>query len=134
MKYKSVSCICWQLEVAQFDRYITIGLLTDVAQNGVTDGRYRVATNKQGPAGQRCVRMALKRHKGTKKAIKRPKALKGNDKIGLMKLSAIKILHFCIFYKSITYIHTDRPTNGRTRSYRDARTHLKSLHVRNTNQ
>ena len=41
---------------------------------------------KQGPAGQRCVRMALKRHKGIKKGIKRPKALKGNDRIGLMKL------------------------------------------------
>ena len=43
--------------------------------------------------------------------IKRPNALKGNDIIGLMKL-------FPAFFTR------DGPTDGR--SYRDARTHLKS--------
>ena len=52
--------------------------------------------------------------------IKRPNALNGNDRIGLMKL-------FCIFHKSITYIPTDGPTDGRTdkRSYRVASERLK---------
>ena len=57
--------------------------------------------------------------------MKRPKALKGNDRIALMKL------FLAFFYESITkhYGPTDGPTDRRTdtRSYRDARTHLKSL-------
>ena len=71
---------------------------------------------KQGPAGQPCVLMALKRHK-------RPIALKGNDRIGLMKL-------FRAFFTKA--LHTDRRTDGPTdtRSFRDARMHLKSSYYR----
>ena len=50
--------------------------------------------------------------------------MKGNDIIGLMKLSLAFLQKH---YKSITDRPTDGPTDGRTdtRSYRDARTHLK---------
>ena len=66
---------------------------------------------KQGPAGQPCILMTLKRHK-------RLIAMKGNDRIGLMKLIG------AFFTKAL---HTDRRTDERTntRSFRDARTHLK---------
>jgi len=73
--------------------------------------------NEQGPAGQRCVRMALKRHK----VIKRPKALKGDDRIGLMKL-------FPAFFtkalqKHYKALRTDRRTDGPTDRPTDGRTH-----------
>ena len=55
------------------------------------------------------------------KPLKRHKALKGNDRNGLMKL-------FLAFFTKALHTHYKRVTHGRTdtRSYRDARTQLKS--------
>ena len=56
------------------------------------------------------------------KVIKRPNASKGIHEIGLMKLFLLK------HYKTITDGPTDRGTD--TRSYTDARTHLKRARAR----